>query len=337
MTYLDETKAALDKILGSVPKIRSTDMAKIAPLINRAAALKLIESVLANEVALAAIASRSYTHTLGFRKLVLLDPGLVLPDGKIGYGYQLRLHIWEPGSDNGVPLVEAMHEHSFDFTSSMLTGTMENQCYTIVALSADEQLLVARLLVRLGQMQPADKIAANSHLEALESIRLAAFGSAQAAHEQLLLGDHRSKLRELLAVSDDQLDLITSLQGRYQSVASNVSTGGYVHRLTQMVKLQPHRVLKLEAGDTYHHTHPFAHRLYIRANQKNSTMIVTTPVSQDAMGGSFQRPTWVPGQDIEYARKMYTPDELRRALTDYRQDLAATIPTGNPGRFLNVA
>ncbi len=333
-SVLQEVKGVLDGIAGSPPHIEKCDMHRIAPLINRAGTLRIIEAVLSDEAALSIIAARSYTHTLGFRKVVLLDPGVELSDGTCGYGYQLRLHVWEPGQDSGVPLVESMHEHSFDFVSHLLLGEMENQCYQIGSTEADNPLV--KQVLGCQSALPAESIAVvNRQIEAMEAMRLAAYGSQQFREG---CGEvDRVSLAGLVGISEADLDAVVSLQGRYQSVASGTAGGGYVHRLEEMVKLIPHAVLRLRSGDTYYHPRQFAHRLYIRAGQANATMILTTPVSQNAKGGSFQRPTRVAEPEVNYARRIYSPGELHAMLVDFRERLMLTPAEDEfSSRFLSV-
>lgn len=327
----------LDTLLGDQPHINAGLLASLQPLLNRASVLAIIEDVLHDESLAAEIAARSYTHTLGFNKIVLLDPGCMLSDGRRGYGYQLRLHIWQAGADGAVPLVESMHEHSFDFISHMLTGdVMENQCYRMQPLTPADSALAARFIEALMRLSNSDKHGVNKQLEALEAERLRPYASQQADTEGLLAIIDRAWLMRVLALESGDLDFLVALQGRYQAVAPQVEAGSYVHKLTEMIKLGPHGVLRLHPGDTYHHGHDFAHRLYIRAGQPNSTMLVTTPVSQDAMGGSFQRPSWVPGADVAYARRMYTARELQDMLAIYKKELLAQVEPAHT-RLLDVA
>ncbi|MBX9685626.1 MAG: hypothetical protein K2X27_02925 [Candidatus Obscuribacterales bacterium] len=338
MSYLDEVTKTLDAILPSPPRLRFEQSRLLAPILSRQSAVSLIDCVLADKEALLRIAARSYTHTLGFRKIVLLDQDYRLPDGSKGFGYQLRLHLWEPDCKEAVPLLEAMHEHAFDFTSVMLTGAMENQCYEILPLSPAEQAFAARIQVRLAELSNEELRKLTLQLEILEARRLQAFGSEQASCDGDQLHYDESYLKKLLALEQSELDLLLSLQGRYRSVLKSTPSGGggYVHRLSEFVKLVPVKVLRLAAGDLYHHPHPFAHRLYAAPGQRNSTLIITTPVSQDAVGGSFQRPSASEESDVQYARKMYSCEELHIALSAYREELLEENAVTHQ-RFFNVA
>ncbi len=335
ITYLREVENQLDKLLGTPLDITAGHLPVLSPLLSRPSVRKVIDSIVGDEKALADIAGRSYTHTLGFRKIVLLDPGVLQADGSRGYGYQLRLHIWQPGADNSVPLIESMHEHSFDFVSHMLLGGMENQCYRFVALTVDEKGVFEKLEKHLATLTASQRADANRYIEAMEAIRLSGLGSEQASREGSSKVLDRRKLLNLLAVSEDDLDLVVAIQGRFQAVSTGIAEGSYSHRLTEMVQLKPHAVLRLQEGDTYFHSHPFAHRLYMRANQPNATMLVTTPVP-NALGGSFQRPTWVPDEDVRYERRMYTPDQLRTMLVEFGEQLDAATPATD-GRLLDVS
>lgn len=335
---LTDFKTAFDNILGNPPHVIAAQMRDLGKLLSRTSVMQMIDFVLADKAALEVIAARSYTHALGFGKITLIEPSLDLPDGKKGLGYQLRLHIWKPGLTNGVALVESKHEHSFDFVSRVLTGEMENQCYTIAPLSAEELAILERLLARVAAAGPDDRAEASRQIEILEAVKWAAFGSQQADKEGLTAKLDRQRLLSLLALSDEELDIVVRFQGRYQyDTATSVFGGEYVHRLVEVLKLTPYRMLKLRAGDLYHHPHMFAHRLYIEAGKANSTIIVTTPSSQEAKGGSFQHPTWFAGENVNYAREMYKPEELAAILTAYKQELAMLPDTSNSERFLDVA
>lgn len=334
---LNDFQAAFDQILGHPPHVTADLMPALAPLLSRDSTRRMIDLALNDRTALATIASRSYTHALGFGKITLLEPTLDLANSKKGLGYQLRLHIWQPGITNGVSLVESKHEHSFDFVSRVLTGEMENQCYTIAALLADEQAILERLLTHLQTLQTADRSEASKLIEALEAIQWSTdFGSQQAA--SLTTKFDRQRLLQLLALNDEELTKVVRFQGRYQyDTATSVFGGEYVHRLKEVLKLTPHGLLKLRAGDLYHHGHMYAHRLFIEAGKANSTIIITTPSSQEAKGGSFQHPTWFAGENVNYARQMYTVDELSSMLTAYRKELDAAPPSAGPERFFDVA
>jgi hypothetical protein len=73
----------------------------------------LLRRLLQSPEELAAVAARSYVHDNGFVKIVL-------ESGENGDG-ALRLHIWpsEAGADGNI------HNHCWDFTSFVLTGTLE--------------------------------------------------------------------------------------------------------------------------------------------------------------------------------------------------------------------
>lgn len=319
----------LTGLLGLPPRITQSHLSAVAPLLTPATTIAMIESILADQTLLDLVAGRSYTHSLGFRKITLLDPGFALPDqnGKRGNGYTVRLHIWESSShDTGaaetVPLVEAKHEHSFDFISRILYGGMETQCYTSEPLSAVETADLKYLLARLETLEESQRRHVSRSMEALETMRLKAFGSAQADSEAV--DCDRNALQQLLAVDADQLERMANLQGRYQyDLTASTFGGDYVHKLIHHVSLKPALVKKLEAGDLYFHGHRLAHRLYMPANQPNATLVITTQVSQEAIGASFQHPTWFSGEHVSYPRRMYSSAEMQAILNEFKQRLLA--------------
>ncbi len=81
----------------------------------------LINAILSNEVQLREIASKSYTHNNGFDKITLLTSAHP--------SYTLRLHIWWP--DQFLTNSEHIHNHSWDFSSSLLTGAYYFQTFEV--------------------------------------------------------------------------------------------------------------------------------------------------------------------------------------------------------------
>ncbi|WP_162909882.1 hypothetical protein [Aggregatilinea lenta] len=74
--------------------------------------IALLKAVLKDAVQLEKVAAASYIHDNGFDKIVLVSSAAV--------PYKLRLHIWWPESRNRVS--ENIHNHRWDFSSTILTG-----------------------------------------------------------------------------------------------------------------------------------------------------------------------------------------------------------------------
>ncbi len=333
MSALTSLKMALDKLLGLPPHIYGKHLAEIDQLLNLEHTLRILGETESDDDALSVIAARSYTHSLGFRKITLLEPSITLADGSKSW-YQVRLHLWAPGKHKAVPLVESKHEHSFDFISRVLVGEMENQCYTARPLTDEEDAVLQRLRKRLELLDENDRALAHEGIEALQTIRLASLGSEQAVKQGLSVD--RTRLQEVLSCTDDELDVLANMHGRYEYDATASTFGGnYVHRLTSTISLVPAAVLKLQAGDLYHHPNQFIHRLFIE-RQPNATIIVTTPRTHGVNGASFQHPTWFSGENANYGRRMYTVAELKEVLQDFRTLLSkqAAQPAG---RLLDVS
>lgn len=333
MSALNRLKNALDSLLGVPPRISGAQLKAIDPLLSLEATLQLIGEVREDSEAVATIAARSYTHSLGFKKITLLEPTINLADGGKSW-YQVRLHLWTGNEKNAVPMVEAKHEHSFDFISRVLVGEMENQCYTVRQLDAEGQRLSDKLQAVLAGMADTDRTFVHRSVQALETMSLAGLGSKQAAEEGLFVD--RDQLLKLLGLSDEELDHVVRLNGRYEydAVASTFG-GNYVHKLTGSVSLKPSVVLNLNAGDLYHHPNAFIHRLFI-PRQPNATIIVTTPRTHGVNGASFQHPTWFSGDNANYPRRMYSVAELLEGLGSFETLLKASSAQGAGGRLLDV-
>lgn len=313
--------------LGSPPQVKSAHLSSLAGHINAATVIAVIGEILADDALLALVANRSYTHSLGFRKITLIDAG---------GGFTVRLHIWDPElSTSAVPLVESKHEHSFDFVSRILYGGMETQCYSADGVDEVYMGYLAALLARLEKLSVDERKEASALIAALETTSLTALGSLQAAQEGVT--GNQARLKELLEVSDEELAVLVNIQGRYQyDTVKSVFGGEYFHRLVDYTHLTPQMVVRLAAGDLYFHGHEYAHRLYMPASQPNATLVVTSQVSKEAIGASFQHPTYYSGDQVGYARRMYTTEEMRETLTAFKAKLEA-LPTLTNDKLVDLA
>ena len=322
---LNELEALLKTELGSPPQVKSAHLSSLAGHINAATVIAVIGEILADDALLALVANRSYTHSLGFRKITLID-----------CGFTVRLHIWDPElSTSAVPLVESKHEHSFDFVSRILYGGMETQCYSADGVDEVYMGYLAALLTRLEKLSVDERKEASALIAALETSSLSALGSLQAAQEGGK--GNQARLKELLAVSDEELDILVNIQGRYQyDTVKSVFGGEYFHKLVDYTHLTPLMVVRLAAGDLYFHGHEYAHRLYMPASQPNATLVVTSQVSKEAIGASFQHPTYYSGDQVGYARRMYTTEEMRETLTAFKAKLEA-LPALSNDKLVDLA
>jgi hypothetical protein len=84
--------------------------------------IPLINGILNNRTALAEVAARSYPHVNKFDKIVLVgnnDPGY----------YRLTLHLWRPPYSGDALKQELIHDHRFNFWSTVLTGILSSEVF----------------------------------------------------------------------------------------------------------------------------------------------------------------------------------------------------------------
>jgi hypothetical protein len=120
----------------------------VSPLADRRRLAAMLASLLDDPVRRRAAAARSYEHPLGFDKLILLSSP----------ASELHLHIWWPDTER---LVEDVHNHRFDFASTILDGALDMARYTVgrdgVTMCAYQEALgsaVGRIrLHRTGEAQ----------------------------------------------------------------------------------------------------------------------------------------------------------------------------------------
>ncbi|MDY3555669.1 inositol monophosphatase family protein [Gemmata sp. JC717] len=104
----------------------------------------VVDSVLADEEALEAIAARSYPHPIGFDKLVLADDRAA--------GFKLRLHVYWRGAN--FASLERLHLHRFEMASAVVTGELTNHVWRVTAFRPSSDLLAA------VDLAPADPLRA---------------------------------------------------------------------------------------------------------------------------------------------------------------------------------
>lgn len=102
----------------------------------------VVESILADEEALRAIAARSYPHPIGFDKLVL--------DDDRESGFKFRLHVYWRGAN--FASLERLHLHRFEMASAIVTGELTNHIWRVVEFKPVGELLPS---VDLAESDPA--------------------------------------------------------------------------------------------------------------------------------------------------------------------------------------
>lgn len=294
-TYQKTLRYLNDNFAKSV--IKNSDMEMFELSINQVSIICLLKEILANDELAEKIAKRSYSHTLGFDKIVLMDLSKDI-DSNLPKT-QLRLHIWEP--DNlSVPIVESLHEHSFDFISYVLTGKLENQVFVIDEMNQELNELLGKIKDIYRNASPEDKVFINDQLEVIEAIKLQRQGSVQLVELKMKEKYDLLKLMTLTGFTEGECFKLASIQGRYISDRVRGENKAYKHVFETNKQVYSNRVNHHGAGDYYFHSYVNPHRLYYDNSLINATMLVTTPNELNPQGGSFQRPTYIETEEINY-------------------------------------
>jgi len=295
--------------------ITPSDMDLFKSLFNRQNVISILEHIVSHESLVELIASRSYTHALGFDKIILVD---LSKDSNSRLKNQVRLHIWDPAA-HALPIVEALHEHSFDFISTVLSGHLENQRFKINKLSQKQSQLLKVI------QETKDLKFLNSQIELLEAYKLKSLGSSQFDDLGQILDIEY--LKDWLNLSEQDVLNLTTIEGHYVSNRVAGEKKAYSHVLKEYVSVQAQDVLQISQGQYYFHPHQLAHRLYYDNKVLNSTILVTTHVANNPEGGSLQRPSYVQTDEQHYDKISFTPERMKEKLQSYisflksRQDL----------------
>lgn len=287
-------------------EILESDMDQFKTIFNFNSNIKLLKEIINNENLLKKISERSYTHALGFDKIVLFD---MSTDTDYNNKVQLRLHLWNPNSF-GVPMIESMHEHSFNFISTILKGNLENQIFEMKNLNEEEKKELNIFLDIISKIDLKEKEFLNEQIELLEIKRLEKFCSNQynsSIDDKINL----EKIKILLDNKIKNIPNITMYQGHYISNRVRGEKKSYQHVFSKYISLLPKNVLKLKQGDYYFHPYEYPHRLYYDNKELNATLLVTTPILSNPQGGSLQRPTYMEESEKNYEKMAINKEELR--------------------------
>jgi hypothetical protein len=121
---MGQTHSGAATVLHDILEQSSGDQGTSAELLEIVSAMaepseltELILSLYKDDQAISACARRSFWHPLGFNKLAVID---ALPL------YILRIHVWWPDTSTRV---DHVHNHRFDFISSVVHGSYDMQMY----------------------------------------------------------------------------------------------------------------------------------------------------------------------------------------------------------------
>jgi hypothetical protein len=289
-------------------QITPYDLDAFKDIITKENIILSLKEILCDDELAHKIASRSYSHTLGFDKIVLVD--LAKDVNKELPKVQLRLHIWEP--DNlSVPIVESLHEHSFDFISHVLTGNLENQIFSVDNTDNNLDTIFNKIKLLYQSISNDEKSFINSQVEIIEAIKLQTQGSTQLTDLYMLENYNLDRLIEITGFTEIECFQLASIQGRYVSNRVRGENTAYKHIFTENKQVYPSDVNHHDEGAYYFHSYLNPHRLYYDNSVTNSTILITTPTPLNPQGGSFQRPTYIESEEINY-------DKIKINLNDFK-------------------
>lgn len=300
--------------------IKANDITLISEHLNKHNTILVLQDILSQPDLLAKIEERSYTHALGFDKIVLVDLSKDI-DPSMPKA-QIRLHIWDPVNTQALPIVESLHEHSFDFVSTVLSGYLENQQFSFEeTLSVQEKEVLEIILEWISENSSEDIQTINDYIEMLEAERLQSYGSTQFSKMYGEMTDVPAvieKVSLLTSLSESEVaDILLNIQGHYVSNRIPGEKKAYKHVLSKYVSIKPHDILSINEGEYYFHPYTLPHRLFYDNTKLNATILLTTPANDNPKGGSLQRPTYVQKQEQNYNKISYQTGELREKLEKF--------------------
>jgi hypothetical protein len=310
--YTKQLQKITDKF--SQNEITLKDMDYFKENFNKVKVVSILENILNDDKLLKTISDRSYTHALGFDKIVLMDLSKDIEG--CNTKTQLRLHLWDAQND-AVPMVESMHEHSFNFISTVLSGRLENQIFKVGDISEKEALILEKLNIVLEKIKNKEKEFINQQLEIIEAIKLEEIGSNQLLELKMQENANIAKAMKITGFNSQELYQLTAIEGHYVSNRVRGEKKAYKHVFNKYLNIVPHEVMHIEEGGYYFHPYQYPHRLYYDNKILNSTILITTPVKDNPQGGSLQRPTYINENEKDYDKKSITVEQMKIKLESY--------------------
>lgn len=296
-------------------EINVNDIPQFKQMMDKNKLIQILKEIINDDFLLEKIANRSYTHALGFDKIVLID---LKKDLGINNKVQLRFHIWDNKND-ALSVLEAMHEHSFNFVSLVLSGKLENQSFDMNTISPKLNELYNKFKIFLDQ-NPQHMDFLNEQIEIIEAIKLSQLDSAMLIEQNLLSKYQPSRFEDFGFTEKDMYEL-TKIQGHYVSDRVSGQRDNYKHILKEYLEVEPIKVEIVNEGNYYFHPYKNPHRLYYDREILNSTVLLTTPILSNPQGGSLQRPTYQKESEKGYKKIKLTKDTLKEKLINYIKEV----------------
>lgn len=329
-----QIKERLDIFFSAERDITATNFSKLGDVFNKDVLIHLLREVVTDPQKLADIARRSYRHSLGFSKIILLEDWKQhffetgVPPGK--HAYDIRLHIWWPNfTSRGPVLAEGRHEHRWNFASRLITGSFENHRYDPRPLSRATQTAFQKYQNALSALPPEKQRSIIDRIEKLElSMESPTSEMATRSGGQRVLArqaDERS-LRIELGLTKFELGLVRHVFLKYgNQLRPHSGQEAYVQDETSYLKLRD--VEKYSTGQLYFHPIELPHRLFVNPDTMTSTFIIVGPPSKTQTPGQFRRsPLETNREEAVENRTFFTAETLKSELERYLRAIEAERP-----------
>lgn len=281
----------------------------------------LFNDILSTPDWLEEIAKRSYIHSQGFLKIILLD-------GREGSGYKLRLHIWDMDviSKFGAPFAEDKHEHRWDFVSTLLRGKIENHRYTISKANSEEEKLYQEFEKKALSLPLKERKYVANLLDLVEVKDLDQNSSGirqYLYHAYGMTGeDARDELKKGFDLTNEEVDSLVTLLVK-QSNTREPKTGQEVYKRESLLSFRLKDIEMYKSGDSYFHPIELGHRLFLDPKDPPATLICTSPVREGSTAGECVRIGSVnEGEEDKRERTYLTVEQLSEYLNEMIKTLS---------------
>lgn len=205
-------------------------------------------------------------------------------------------------------MTESMHEHSFNFVSTVLKGKLENQIFEMSNLTTDQSRDLNKFLQFIENLSVEDKNFLNNQIELFEILKLKEFNSEQ-YNDSIEKSIDIKRINNIFKHEINDIRHLTVFQGHYISNRIRGEKKSYQHVFNKYVSVTPKSVLKVKEGDYYFHPYEYPHRLHYDNQELNATLLITTPIPINPFK-----------QDnvIEFNDKIYNFIEQNKYLKNYK-------------------
>ncbi len=325
---IEVSREEIDAFFDRQGNITVDNYLELQSILNRERLCEVLGQIMTDDEAADRIAERSYVHSQGFSKIILIDGKSEGNNGTGGKDYKHRLHLWRrrKARADGAPIVEMKHAHKWGFVSYLPVGEVEDHWYEIRDLSEGERAVFEKFEAALRNMSAVEIAAICERIDLIETIALASTSSVlpmlQGGMDAILRQSNLKDLEAVLNLTHEELNLIVNILVKYSNQRTPEGTEVYRHEGARF--FAPTKLVTHQQGSFRMHPIDSAHRLIVDPKRYVATNVITGIPHAGRKPGEFVRASVGKVDGDQRERVYYTRQTLRGDLEECISEILAT-------------